>query len=148
MGGSLSPEPERFSWKNKLALTPALSPRRGGILVSPARDPPFSSGLVDLVFSSVNLMCMNTTASAAPTQQFDWPLANESERFLREQISDFLQRNAFARILADRMREETGTDIFEWTDHLVLPASMEEGVRAAGFVPEHSVETPNQEIVF
>jgi hypothetical protein len=91
---------------------------------------------------------MNTTASAAPTQQFDWPLANESERFLREQISDFLQRNSFARILADRMREETGTDIFEWTDHLVLPASMEEGVRAAGFVPEHSVETPNQEIVF
>jgi hypothetical protein len=73
---------------------------------------------------------------------FDWPLANVSEQFLRDHLGGFLKRNSFARTLADRMLSETGTDFFEWVDHLVLPASEEKALRAAGFVPDPRSETP------
>jgi hypothetical protein len=79
---------------------------------------------------------------------FDWPLAHEAEQFLRERIARFLKRNTFARELARRMRDETGTDIFEWTDHLVLAPSEEMALRQAGFVPEPKAETPNGETVY
>ena len=42
--------------------------------------------------------------------QFDWPLAFDAEKFLRQRMDSFLERNSFARQLAGRMREETGTD--------------------------------------
>ena len=58
----------------------------------------------------------------APTvsKRFDWPLANGAEDLLRAHSEAFLERNTFARVLADRMRDETGTDFFEWIDHLIL----------------------------
>ena len=56
------------------------------------------------------------------------------KQFLRERIGLFLERNTFARQLADRMRDETGTDFFEWVDHLVLAPSEEKALRDAGFV--------------
>ena len=86
--------------------------------------------------------------SSSPALPFDWPLANEAEQFLRERIALFLKRNTFARKLADRMRDETGTDLFEWTDHLVLAPSEEKNLRNAGFVPEPQAETPNGETVY
>jgi hypothetical protein len=84
----------------------------------------------------------------SPPLPFDWPLANEAEQFLRQRIALFLQRNTFARQLADRMRDETGTDLFEWTDYLVLAPSEERALRAAGFVPDPQAETPNGETVY
>src|SRR5258705_3166832 len=84
--------------------------------------------------------------SSAP--RFDWPLANEAEALLRARISAFLEHNAFARWLAERMRDETGTDLFEWTDHLVLSPNDEQTLRAAGFVRDDQTETPNGEVVF
>jgi hypothetical protein len=86
--------------------------------------------------------------SSSPALPFDWPLANEAEQFLRERIALFLKRNTFARLLADRMREETGTDLFEWTDHLVLAASEAQALRQVGFVPEPQAETPDGETVY
>ena len=95
---------------------------------------------------------LKPSASAASSPQaplpFDWPLANEAEQFLRARIALFLERNTFARKLADRMRDETGTDIFEWTDHLVLAASEEQALRDAGFVPDPHAETPKGETVY
>ena len=79
---------------------------------------------------------------------FDWPLANEAEQFLRERIGRFLKRNSFARRLADRMRDETGTDFFEWVDHLVLPPSEQPALAAAGFARDPRAETPNGEVVY
>jgi hypothetical protein len=87
------------------------------------------------------------SASQVP-QSFDWPLANEAEQFLRERISLFLDRNAFARRLANRMRAETGTDLFEWVDHLVLAPGEEPALREAGFVSDPQAETPHREPVY
>jgi len=87
-------------------------------------------------------------APSPPPLPFDWPLANEAEQFLRQRIALFLQRNTFARQLAARMRDETGTDLFEWTDHLVLAPSEEKALRAVGFVPDPQAETPNGETVY
>src|ERR1700744_2857215 len=73
--------------------------------------------------------------------RFDWPLAYPAEKFLSERIQDFLARNAFAKTLADRMRDETGTDFFEWVDHLVLSPDDQAALEEVGFVPD-DVEAP------
>lgn len=86
-------------------------------------------------------------ATHAP-RSFDWPLAKEAEQFLRRRISSFLSRNRFARQLAKRMRDETGTDFFEWVDHLVLPPGEQRALRAAGFVRDLHAETPKGEPVY
>jgi hypothetical protein len=86
--------------------------------------------------------------SSSPPLPFDWPLANEAEQFLRERMALFLERNTFARQLADRLRDETGTDLFEWADHLVLAPSEEKALRETGFVPDPQAETPNGDTVY
>ena len=78
--------------------------------------------------------------------RFDWPLAFEAEKFLRQRIASFLERNSFARQLAGRMRQETGTDFFEWIDHLVLPSEDAKTLRAFGMEAD-LVETPGGETV-
>jgi hypothetical protein len=90
----------------------------------------------------------NCTSASELPQSFDWPLANEAEQFLRERIALFLDRNSFAHRLADRMRAETGTDLFEWVDHLVLAPGEEPALRETGFVPNPQVETPNGDTVY
>jgi hypothetical protein len=78
------------------------------------------------------------------SERFDWPLAFDAENFLREKIEFFLEQNSFARNLAIRMREETGTDFFEWVDHFTLSEENEKALLELGFVPEE-VKTPNNE---
>jgi hypothetical protein len=78
--------------------------------------------------------------------QFDWPLAFDAEKLLRQHLNSFLERNSFARQLAVRMREETGTDFFEWIDHLVLPPENEQPLRALGMETDR-VETISGETV-
>ena len=72
---------------------------------------------------------------------FDWPLCREAEQLLRGFVDDFLRRNPFARRLAERMLAETGTDFFEWVDHLRLPAQHETAIRNVGMEVER-VEAP------
>jgi len=81
-------------------------------------------------------------------QAFDWPLANEAEEFLRRQTATFLARNSFALHLAHHMRDETGTDFFEWIDHLVLSPSAKPALEEAGFVRDPNAETPDGETVY
>jgi hypothetical protein len=80
--------------------------------------------------------------------QFDWPLANDAEVLLRRYVATFLDLNAFARQLADRMRDETGTDFFEWVDHLVLSPSEKNPLLESGFVFDGQAETPDGEAVY
>jgi len=80
------------------------------------------------------------------SEQFDWPLAYDAEKLLRRRMESFLERNGFARLLAGRMRRETGTDFFEWIDHLVLDPSEEKPLRESG-LEEDRVETPGGERV-
>jgi hypothetical protein len=80
---------------------------------------------------------MTTTPSTpAPAPSFDWPLAYEAEHLVGGWVEAFLLRNSFARKLAERMRDETGTDFFEWVDHLVMAPDQADALRAAGFVAE------------
>jgi hypothetical protein len=72
--------------------------------------------------------------------QFDWPLAYEAEGLLRQRIAAFFERNRFARLLAERMRDSTGTDFFEWIDHIVLAPEDKEPLCDVGFVADR-VET-------
>ncbi len=83
------------------------------------------------------LMVSLTHPPENPSPKFDWPLAYEAERLIGRCIEAFLQHNGFARRLADRMRDETGTEFCEWTDHLTLSPGDASGLRAAGFVEEN-----------
>jgi len=85
-------------------------------------------------------------AALSGAKQFDWPLAFASETFLRQRIDGFLVRNSFAQELAERMRTETGTDFFEWIDHMTLPIENEKALLDLEFVPD-AVETAHGEIV-
>jgi len=82
------------------------------------------------------------------SQRFDWPLAYEAEKLLRERIASFLERSTFAQRLAARMTQETGTDFFEWIDHLVLSADGENALRETGFVRDDRAETRNGATVY
>ncbi|MBI3876863.1 MAG: hypothetical protein HY300_13085 [Verrucomicrobia bacterium] len=73
-------------------------------------------------------------------QQFDWPLCYEAENLVLRQLAQFLARNAFARRLAERMRDETGTLFADWVDHLVVSADQEKAFRAVGYMDDPTVE--------
>jgi hypothetical protein len=81
------------------------------------------------------------------SKTFDWPLAYDGEKFIRARLDEFLAKNSFARQLATRMQAETGTDFFEWVDHLVLSPDDETALVRAGFVPDKNAETPRSEAV-
>src|SRR5688572_5934904 len=84
-------------------------------------------------------------SSAAAT--FDWPLAYEAENLIRERLAHFLKQNSFAARLAGRMHAETGTDFFEWVDHLVLSPDDETALVKTGFIHDPKAETPRSEVV-
>lgn len=71
---------------------------------------------------------------------FDWPLAKEAEALLRERLEVFRLRNGFVRDLAQRLRNETATDLFEWIDHFSLPAENEPALSSAGFKRDEHAE--------
>src|SRR5579883_610408 len=86
-------------------------------------------------------------ANAHDPRQFDWPLAYDAEKFLSERMAAFLALNSFARELAQRMRDQTATDFFEWVDHLVLSPEDEQSLRAVGFVPDTDAEAAVGDVV-
>ncbi len=88
------------------------------------------------------------TASAANARPapYDWPLAFAAETLLRQRLESFLQRNRAARLLARRMQDETGTEFFDWMDHLALGPEDEKPLRDLGFVSDR-VEAPRGEMV-
>ncbi len=90
---------------------------------------------------------MNISTAASTPQAFDWPLCYEAEQLITGCLEAFLLRHTFARRLAERMRDETGTDFFEWVDHIVLGPEQANALRAAGFV-EEKVDAPAGTTVF
>jgi hypothetical protein len=83
--------------------------------------------------------------AAGAAKEFDWPLVFAAETFLRRSVDGFLAHNSFAQQLAERMRAETGTDFFEWIDHLTLPATDEKALLDLGFARD-AVDTARGEI--
>lgn len=88
---------------------------------------------------------MNNRAGSAPptasTKQFDWPVCYDAEKLLHQRLDDFLQRNSFARGLAQRMRDESGTRFLDWVDYFLLPSRDEPFLRDAGFAGDSLAET-------
>jgi len=85
-----------------------------------------------------------STAGGTPaaTEKFDWPVVKEAENLLRDYVQRFLNLNDFARYLAERMRQETATDLFEWIDHFIVGASEEASLCENGFVENRYAEIP------
>jgi len=81
------------------------------------------------------------TISDDGNPKFDWPLAHGAEELLRGLMDGFLGRNGFARRLAERMREETGTDFYEWVDHLTVDPALLENLTGVG-LREETIEAP------
>src|SRR5438105_5068538 len=82
-----------------------------------------------------------TPAPSLRENRFDWPLCYEAENFILAQLESFLERNHFAKQLADRMQRETGTLLLDWVDHLVLSPETEERLLEAGYLEDRSAET-------
>jgi len=87
-----------------------------------------------------------TSSTEKAPAQFDWPLAYEAEQLLRRFLGAFLDRNRFARRLAERMRDETGTDFYEWVDHLVISSEHAAELDAVGLVLD-KVHAPYSTVV-
>jgi len=79
--------------------------------------------------------------SIARERRFDWPLCYDAENLILSQIDAFLARNRFAKNLATRMQNETGTLLIDWVDHLVVPPPMERIFRDIGYTEDSLGET-------
>ena len=90
---------------------------------------------------------MSKTKTSSAPQNFDWPLAYDGETIIRQRLDTFLTQNTFARQLAARMQAETGTDFFEWVDHLFLSPDDETALVKAGFVRDAKISGPLGEVV-
>ncbi|CAA9212617.1 MAG: hypothetical protein AVDCRST_MAG42-37 [uncultured Chthoniobacterales bacterium] len=84
----------------------------------------------------------NSQVSAAELR-FEWPLCYDAENFILSRIDAFTQQNSFARTLATRMRDETGTLLLDWTDYLLLPSSDEAELRATGYTEDPLADAPD-----
>jgi hypothetical protein len=95
-----------------------------------------------------NIGSVMITATLDPQKQadaetrFEWPLCYEAENFVLSRIDAFTQQSSFARTLAGRMRDETGTLLLDWTDYLLLPASDEAELRATGYTDDPLADAP------
>jgi hypothetical protein len=86
---------------------------------------------------------LNEKQETAAEKRFEWPLCYDAENFILGRIDAFTERNSFARTLATRMRDETGTLILDWTDYLLLPASDEAALRATGYTDDPLADAPD-----
>lgn len=64
---------------------------------------------------------LQTSPPSALTDDFDWELHPELERFVLDHVDSFLSRNHLARSLAENMLNQTSTKFVDWIDHIVLP---------------------------
>jgi hypothetical protein len=81
-------------------------------------------------------------------KRFDWPVCYAAENLLLGRCDEFLERNRFARELARRMLEETGTLFLDWVDYISFPVHAEAVLRAAGFVEDPQGEILERRQVF
>jgi hypothetical protein len=73
--------------------------------------------------------------AVSPSRAFQWTPQPAAERLIGRMLQAHLDRTPLAADLARRMRDETGTRLVDWTDHLLLPDTpeIEDELLAAGF---------------
>jgi hypothetical protein len=70
-------------------------------------------------------------------KRFDWPVCYEAENWVLEQLDAVCERDEFTRALRQRMRDETGTLLIDWVDHLVVSPEHESKLRELGYVRDN-----------
>ena len=85
---------------------------------------------------------MSAAPDLAREKRFDWPLCYDAEGHILARLESFTERNSFARRLAERMLNETGTLLLDWVDYLVAPHAEEKRLREIGFTEDPLAETP------
>src|SRR3954471_813337 len=85
--------------------------------------------------STSSNMSPNIPASPA-LDQFQWAVQPLAERVVRDILDDAVARSPFLAQMKLRMRDETGTRLFDWIDYLVVPdaGGLRESLRNAGFI--------------
>ena len=73
---------------------------------------------------------------ASPVDEFQWTVQPLAERVVQDILADAVRRSTFAAELQRRMRDETGTRLFDWLDHVVVgdAGGLRESLRNAGFI--------------
>ena len=69
-------------------------------------------------------------------KRFNWPVCYEAEAWVLEQLEAICERDEFVRTLRQRMRDETGTLLLDWVDHLVVSPDHQSKVQVLGYVPD------------
>ena len=69
-------------------------------------------------------------------KRFDWPVCYDAENWVLEQLDAVCESDEFARTLRQRMRDETGTLLIDWVDHLIVSLEHESKLRALGFTED------------
>jgi hypothetical protein len=69
-------------------------------------------------------------------KRFDWPVCYDAENWVIEQLDAVCERDEFARALRQRMRDETGTLLIDWVDHLIVSPEHESKLRTLGYTEE------------
>lgn len=87
---------------------------------------------------------MSAAPELAREKRFDWPLCYDAENYILVRLAAFTERNSFARRLAERMLNETGTLLLDWVDYFVVPHAEEKRLREVGFTEDPIAETPAQ----
>lgn len=81
-------------------------------------------------------------------KRFDWPVCYEAENWVLEQLDDFCARNEFIRVLNQRMRDETGTLLLDWVDHLTVSPKHEATLRDLGYLDGRHPEAMLPPVIF
>src|SRR6188474_3382957 len=76
------------------------------------------------------------SATPSPVDEFQWTVQPLAERVVQDILADAVGRSPYAADLQRRMRDETGTRLFDWLDHVVVgdAGGLRESLRNAGFI--------------
>lgn len=85
-------------------------------------------------------MSLTSAAAADPASEFRWTTQPAAARLVAELAANIESDSAATRRLRSRLREQTGTRLEDWIDHLALPEeqSLRERLAAAGFTNDES----------
>ena len=81
---------------------------------------------------------MSPPAPVSLSEEFHWKVQPEAAAFVGSRLQSYLARCSTARMLGDRLRDETGTRLIDWIDYFALAGSgpIERQLADSGFRPE------------
>ncbi|HSI63488.1 MAG TPA: hypothetical protein VLE43_10225 [Candidatus Saccharimonadia bacterium] len=84
---------------------------------------------------------MTVPSDTSRESRFDWPLCQEAEDAVTEWLRSCAEKSPHITALEKRMREETGTLLIDWVDHMVVSEKDLRAFRQAGYTLDPQGET-------